>query len=73
MINFVEGAYYFKELKFAWETKAWANSPSIYTIKNNYCIHIPYPKRFMQEAEMPALYFPFLYEKLKVSVLDDKI
>lgn len=73
MINFVEGAYYFKEFKFAWEAKAWVKTPSIFAIKNDYCIHIPYPKGFMQVEMVPALYFPFLYEELKVSVLDDKI
>lgn len=72
MIDFVAGAYSFKEFKFAWEAKAFTKTPSIFAIKNDYCIHIPYPKEFMQFEMMPALYFPFLYEELKVSVLDDK-
>lgn len=73
MINFVEGAYYFTEFKFAWEAKAWVRTPSIFAIKNNFCIHIPYPKGFMQIESIPSLYFPFTYENLIVSVLDDAI
>lgn len=66
--NYLEGAYYYTLGCFFWGDHAVYRDPSIYAIRENGYIWIPYLKPYMKTEGSDVMYLPFVSEGMEVKL-----